>query len=506
MSTLFGILELSRRALQSQQAAIQTSQQNVANANTPGFHRQSPIISTTPGFITGDVSTLGRLIQLGTGTEVSRVQRLRDVFIASQIMETDQQLNRLTEEEKGLERIEIIFNELAENVDLNSRFSEFWAGWEALSQDPTNLGLRIDLREKADGLATDIRGLYTTLEGLQPDFSQDIRIRADRVNSLLHQLAEVHRSIVRTESGTLEANDLRDLRDNIVGEISTLIDPRSFENPDGTITLLLDGRPIVQQFDVTELRVVPKTDPGAPEGELLRSNSLVKLTLVEPGQDIDIRVTEGAIGGLLRLQDKIVPEILRDLDVLAFTFIRQINKIHQRGIGLNEAVGISFFQFNLPDADGTVSDGTFEPPPPPTQPPARAAATMDLTSDIKENLNTIAASLSGASGDNRNALEIAQLRDQSFFLEGSLSFDGFYNLAIASLGGQGEETARLVKGVQLIRDQLERQRESISGVSLDEELINIIQFENAFEAAARVVTTIDSMMDTVVNRMGLVGR
>ena len=506
MSTLFSILELSRRGLQTQQSALQTSQQNIANANTPGFHRQSAIISTTPGFITGGISTLGRVIQLGTGTAVSRVQRLRDVFVETQIIEVDQRLNRLDEEQKGLERMEIVFNELSETVDLNNTLSEFWASWESLAQDPTNGGLRIDLRAKGAGLAADIRALYASVADLQPDFGEDISIRVDRVNSLLHQLAGLHGDIVRVEGGMLEANDLRDLRDGIVGELSSLIDVKPFENPDGTVTLFLNSRPVVQQFDVTELRVIPKIDAATQNGVPSPSESLVKVVLAEPGRDIDVRISEGAIGGLLRLQDEIVPAILGDLDLFAFTLMRQVNQVHQKGIGLNGAAGGSFFQFRLPDADGTISDGTTDLSLVSNQPPSRASATMDLTNDIKDNLNNIAAALSSARGDNRNALEIARLRDQSFLLEDSLTIDNFYNLAIASLGGRGEETARLLEGTQLVRNQLETRRESVSGVSLDEELTNIIQFQHVFEAAARVVTTVDSMVDTVVNRMGLVGR
>lgn len=150
MSTLFSILELGRRSLQTQQAALQTSQQNVANANTPGFHRQSANISTTPGFITGGTSTLGRMIQLGTGTAVNRVQRLRDVFVEFQILEVDQRLSRLDEEQKGLERIEIIFNELSDTVDLNSTLSEFWAAWDSLAQDPTSGG-QMEKKKKRKG-------------------------------------------------------------------------------------------------------------------------------------------------------------------------------------------------------------------------------------------------------------------------------------------------------------------------------------------------------------------
>jgi flagellar hook-associated protein 1 FlgK len=231
------------------------------------------------------------------------------------------------------------------------------------------------------------------------------------------------------------------------------------------------------------------------------SEQLVEVVLTQPGQTREITIQSGAIAGLLRMQDEVIPAALNNLDRFAYTFVRQINRVHQAGRGLTGSNGMPFFQFNLPDAEATVSYGTEESAPAETDPPARTASTIRMASEVEGNLNLIATATGTARGDNQNALAMVSLQNQLFFEEKTLNFLDFYNTSVASLGGLSEENERRVNTTQLVRDQLEARWQSISGVSLDEELVSMMQYQSIFEAAARMMSTVDQMTDTVINRM-----
>ena len=500
MSTLFSILEMSRRSMQTHQAAIQTNQQNVSNAGNRAYHRQVPIISTTESIEHRGLSGLGRTIHLGTGSALARLDRKRDVFIETQIRYADQRLNQLEEEQKGIQQIEIIFNSLSED-NFNSTVSDFFNAWETLAQDPTDSAFRAEVRTKAQAVAGDLRGFYADLEELQPTFAEDIKIRVDRVNSLLRQLSVIHEDISSVAEPT-EAANLLDLRDELVGEIAQLVDVRVIEQDNGTVMIMLDGNPLIQETEVNELKVIPKKPlDGAMDTTTAISEQLVDVVLKQPGQTRDVTIRGGAIAGLLRMQDEIIPQTLKNLDRFAYTFVRQINSVHQSGRGLTGSNGQSLFQFNLPDANGTVSYGTDEAAPPESQPPSRVAATIKMAPEVAGNLNLIATAKGTARGENENALEMVSLQNALFFEEGTLSFTDFYNTSVASLGGLSDENERRVNTTQLVRDQLEARWQSVSGVSLDEELVTMMQYQSIFEAAARMMSTIDQMTDTVINRM-----
>jgi flagellar hook-associated protein 1 FlgK len=311
----------------------------------------------------------------------------------------------------------------------------------------------------------------------------------------------IHEDISSVAEPT-EAANLLDLRDELVGEIAQLVDVRVIEQDTGTVMIMLDGNPLIQETEVNELKVIPKKPlDGAMDTTTAISEQLVDVVLKQPGQTRDVTIRGGAIAGLLRMQDEIIPQTLKNLDRFAYTFVRQINSVHQSGRGLTGSNGQSLFQFNLPDANGTVSYGTNETAPPESQPPSRVAATIKMAPEVAGNLNLIATAKGTARGENENALEMVSLQNALFFEEGTLSFTDFYNTSVASLGGLSDENERRVNTTQLVRDQLEARWQSVSGVSLDEELVTMMQYQSIFEAAARMMSTIDQMTDTVINRM-----
>ena len=489
MSNLFSILDMGRRTMQSYQSAIQTSEQNISSAGDPTYHRQVAVIRPTPGMPYRGPSAFSRAIQLGTGVSLTSITRRRDIFVENQIRQVDQRLGRLESEELGLSRLEIVFNEFSGSSSFNSTLSEFFNAWETLAQEPPNAAFRAELRAKGEAIAGDLKSAYEELELIQAGFAEDVQIRVDRVNSLLEQLAEVHKDIGRSKVGPFPAHDLMDLRDSVVSEIADLVDMRVFENADGTVSLFLDGTAIIRQEEVNKLQVVSKENEGG-------STKLSKVVANRVGKLSDLQIEAGSIGGLLNVQDEIIPGLMRDLDAVAYKLSREINGIHQNGTGLDGESGRSFFQFSLPD--GAVVSGTEEAL---LETPVRAAATIALAGEIKTNLNNIAAGQSGARGDNSAANQIVQVRDKLLFADDTLNVFDFYNSSVVTLGGRTQSNARQLKSAELIREQLDSRYQDISGVSIDEELVDVLMAQNVFQAAARLMTTVDGMTDTVINRM-----
>lgn len=216
-------------------------------------------------------------------------------------------------------------------------------------------------------------------------------------------------------------------------------------------------------------------------------------------EDRDLIIENGEIGGLIDLQDEIIPHYLDNLDELTVAIIGEINSLHKSGIGLDESTNTPFFVYTpggtADEQDGTIAANT-----------SRAAATIKLSDEIVHNIEKIAAAKTYAAGDNTNALSISSLRNELVLAGDALTFDAFYDSVIADLGSQAEETGRLAQSTEAVLDQLINRRESISGVSLDEELIDMIQFQHIFDAAAKITTAVDGMLETLINRMGLVGR
>ncbi|HID55457.1 TPA: hypothetical protein EYP37_02930 [Candidatus Poribacteria bacterium] len=266
--------------------------------------------------------------------------------------------------------------------------------------------------------------------------------------------------------------------------MSKIADVTVSELPNGSVNLTIGGTPIVQ---------------GGESFDLIT-------TLLQPEVPIDIRSSldnshvsfkGGEIHGILEFRDKILPDIIRRIDELATSLVREVNSIHKSGYGLDGSTGVPFFSLEdnpdpVIDPDIISIDGI--------------TAKLKLSDQVEGDFLKIAAAGENFQSNNENALKMVELRDKKVLLSGQLTYEDFYNTMVGEIGRTADEISRKNENIQAVLDQLVNRRESISGVSIDEELTNMIRYQNVYEAAARLVTTIDEMMDVVVNRMGLVGR
>ena len=473
MGSTFGGLEIARRALGAQQLGINVTGHNIANANTPGYSRQRVELETTLPLFAGQSSHLP--LALGTGVEVAAITRMRDGFVDGQVRKEIHNLGYWNEQKEVLGQLELIFAEPSEN-GISKALTQFWTKWEQLGHRPEDPSLRAVVREQAVSLTDSTRHLYTQLLNLEQDLDLQVRLKVEEINSLAQQLADLNGLIGKATASGATPNDLLDRRDLLLEQLSGLTTITVLPQAAGQLNINIGGIGLVSGTSVRKLEI------SEPEGV----PAVVKWEGLS-GASQEVRWQGGALAGLIRARDEIVPSYRGLLDDFATTFISEFNAIHSTGFGLENETGIAFFH-------GTgAQDWTVNPA---------------LLNDLNNGLSLLAAAGSpDSAGDGSNALKLAALREQVLkFGGGSGTVGNFFGSLISGLGVESMNAQRMTKNQSQLVDHLSTWQESISGVSLDEEMTNLIRFQHAYSAAARAVTAVDEMLETIISRMGLVGR
>ena len=530
-------LEIGIRAVRTQRQALHVIGHNIANVNTPGFSRQRAILATT-------------LPQgsMGTGVKVERVERLRDEVIDFYIREENPTLARWKAKLEILEGLEILFNEPSDN-SIGKILNDFWDSWADLANNPESGAARANVKEQGEALCEAFRSLYQNLKNLQVKIDEEIKTEVDQVNSIINQIAHLNEEIEKIElGGRAQANDLRDKRDLLLDELSQLINFKYQEMEDNTLRISVYGQLLVSKTTVSPFL--------AEAGE----NGFLEVKWKDSGEKVVI--TNGKLKGLLEARDEVIPAFLEQLDTLASTLIEQVNSLHRQGMGLNgteEVVGWKDFTGTLAsdgsfeingvvinvaagdDLDAVIAKINAQAPatgveakregdrlvlmpyslnPQPvkiTGDPdgimleefgilanffkGKGAEDIDIDDAIKNDLSKIAASSSGAPGDNNNALLILALKDAFLFEGGTSTFSDYYGKMIANLGVQTKQTSGLKENQEVLLTQLENRRQSICGVSLDEEATNMILFQQAYRAAVYFLQVVNELLDVLGKAM-----
>ncbi|MCK4858695.1 MAG: flagellar hook-associated protein FlgK [candidate division Zixibacteria bacterium] len=443
MYGLSNTLELGKRALMSQQLAMSTTGHNIANVNTPGYSRQRvEITSSYPVSLPQGI--------MGTGVMVGNITHIRDIFLTAQYRRENGHLQRWTMTHKSLSRIESFLNEPGE-TGLNQLLNDFFNAWENLTAYPD---ARTAVIEKAKVLVNALHEQAAQLADMKRSINQEISNCTEQINVLASQIAATNRQIISSELGGQKANDLRDRRDYLIDELSTLTEVRTIHKENGSVTALLGSMSLVDGADY--LRIVTETESSGSD--------IVSVAYWENTR-FSIEFTGGQLLVLQEFRDRLIPEYQQGLDNLAETLITQVNTIHAAGIGADGSTGVNFFD-----------------------PLQTKAMTITINVEIDSNVNLIAASLSGEPGDIRNAQAIGDLRHSRVMMSDSMTMNEFYADMVASLGIKVQESSNLKVNYELLVTQVENARESIQGVSIDEEMANLVKYQRAYEAAARIIT------------------
>lgn len=461
MMILYGVLNTGASALRAQQLGLDVTGNNIANVNTPGYSRQR--VNMSPA----DPVTYGQE-QLGTGVRSKvDVERFHDRFLGAQINNENQSLGRWKAQKEAIGKIEVFFDE-SSGYGLNQAMSEFWNAWQELSNNPSGFIERQELVSAGKTMSNMFNQKAFDLTGLQRDLDKSIRDATDEINALVDQIADINKKIGSVEVSGRNANTYRDQRDLLLKELSFLIDIDTFENEHGQININVgNGQPLLQNVNTWKLSTETDADGFY---NVVWNDGTGNTT------DITSEISGGKLKGWIDARDTDIRGYLTQLDQLAESIVSGVNGLHTIGFDLNGDSGEAFFT-------------------------KTSAFNMDVNQNIADNVNLVAAAENpeGAADDNGNALKIADLQSASIIALGDATFDQYYNSIASNVGSNVNSVSANYDHQSLMVTHLDNYRETVSGVSLDEEMINLIKFQHAYDAAAKLISTVDEMLDALMN-------
>lgn len=514
MSSTFLGLEIAKSALRAQQSALYTTGHNIANANTPGYTRQRVNLEQNHPYPAPSRNRPDIPGQFGTGVSQSEVQRVRDSFLDVQYRGESNKLGYWESRAQALEKMEEIMNEPSD-AGLAVTMDRFWQSLQDLALNPTNAGARAVVRERGVAVAETFNYLSNSLTAIQQDLKSEIDINVKEINSLLRQINNVNTQIGEIEPHGYLPNDLYDERDRLVDQLSSLVNIKvTQEKSGGNAKEIAEGKVTIELMD----------DSGRSLGTILDGKSLkvhelsVKydgnsdlLSQISFGtKDINIKdfTSSGKLLGNIHsygytyetnsgtvVKEGLYQEMIQNLDALAYDFATKFNEVHKNGWSITDIKGGSqgqrdFFDISLANADKS-----------------GAAATIKIADDIQNDLDHIAAALTANMGDGENAAKLADVKNMNFTINGNYTtVQNYYESLIGGMAVDAQEAERLKNNSLELQTAVDQRRQSVSAVSLDEEMTNMIQFQHAYNAAARMITLQDEMLDRIINNMGLVGR
>ncbi|MFZ5434392.1 MAG: flagellar hook-associated protein FlgK [Calditrichota bacterium] len=462
MSRLSDILSTGQTALRIQQLAMQVVGQNTANIDTEGYSRRRLELGTAPPF-----DTIGDW-HAGAGVDINYLGRVRDRLIDEQIRRGSGSYGYWSARDENLEQIEAIFSELGGSA-VSDNLQEFWSAWQDLANDPEGMSARMNLVEKTQTLTSAVRRVAAGLMDRRNQTDQQIVATVHEINDLTASIAGLNTQIVRSELSGAEASDLRDARDLAIDKLSKLMDIQISENPNGDINVYNGGQALVQLDHNVELYVTSQGD-----------SSGVRSIISYGISGRSLQASGGELKALIDLRDQDIGKVMSDLDTFAVNLANRINEVHRTGYGLTNTNGHDFFA-------GDVT----------------GASNFRISTMITDDPSRIAtAAAADSPGDNSLALQIAGIQNEKLMQDGRSTLDDFYRDSVLQVGTAKSYAASQLKTEQAVMNNLENRRQQVSGVSLDEEMARLIQVQQAYEAAAKMINTVDEMMQTVLSLGG----
>jgi flagellar hook-associated protein 1 FlgK len=448
---LFGILSIADQSLAAQQTALTVTSNNIANVNTPGYSRRVAQLAEQAPFSTQAGG--------GGGVQVANVTAVRDAVLEIRVQQETQTQSKLTSLQQQLGPVEALFSEQG-GAGLGTAIDNFFSALQQLSTDPSSGAQRQAAITAAQTMTQTFqqvsRGISQQISGADQEVVQQV----GQVNNLTTQIAQLNGQIADLQNARQDTASLVDQRTNLMGQLSGLMDFNVSSASNGQLTLTTSqGQALVVGTDAHTLTLAPN---GAGTHDIY-----------DDGTDITATISGGALAGMITARDQNLPGMNTQLDQLAASLSNSVNTQNAAGFDASGNPGGNLF--TVPGATG-------------------AAATMSLSTT---DPNAIAASGTGSPGDNTNLLTMLGLQNQP--IAGGLKPDDAYAAMISHIGSllQGANTQQ--QASQTVLSQLQNQRASYSGVSMDEESVHLTQFQQAYQAAARVVGVVNTLTDLAIN-------
>ncbi len=468
MSSIGRILSVANTALQANQAALSVTAQNVANANTPGYSRQRVELVTAPG----TRMTEGAY---GGGVTIDGVGRVRDTLLDNTYRTERSKSEGFGSRADLLLRVESLMGEPSE-AGLSTALDQFYSAWSELAASPESEAARTSLRQTAESLTFRLNDLSGGVDRLRMEGVERAQQGVARAQVLVADVVELNRSIVAAEASGKEAPDLRDSRDRALDELASLLPITVQNNVDGSVRVNLGGIGIVDGSKVQTLAL------DASGGGF---------SLVAAGRSVTLGPGDGSLGGTLHAVNHDIPALRAGLDQVADALVTSVNALHTQGTNLQGNEGVLFFHQSF-DADG--------------DPIPVSASGIRLSDAVLASSLAIAAGTGSDPGEPDNAprpgvndiaLALAGLRDAPVAgLDGSVA--SRYGQLVGELANAARQSRDGAQVHGILSDQADLRRAEVSGVSIDEEMVKLIQFQAAYSAAARVLSAADEMLQTLL--------
>lgn len=445
------IFEIARNGLLSAKQTTSVIAHNIANADTPGYTREQVVLQPV-GYHANGTS-------YGMGVNVADVQRMRNDLIDSQIRQKEQELGSLSTKSTIYNQIQSLFV-TDSGSDLDTNIGDLFNSFSTLSTNPQDNTLRNAVISSAQTLVNKFHSLSNGLEKTSQATIKDAHDVVTRVNTLLKDLAAINGSISRSHADGKTDNNSKDLQVQKLDELSKLVNFDTSTDNNGALEIRIGGMLVLSGNQASSI----KTETALPNGQM-------KLRM-DNGKLLDVK--GGQLAADIEMVNKTIPDLSNGLDQIASALVQQVNTVHKSGYGLADNVSRNFFD-----------------------PSKTTAATIQLNSDILNNPENIAASSAqGEAGNGDNATKLVALRDAPV-LNGKSLLEGAIQL-ISKPGTELSSVQSEAKTKDSVRQMLANQQDSIAGVNVDEELSNLIKFQNAYQASAKVLNVGQQMYDTLL--------
>jgi len=566
--SLIAALNIGETALTVQQLGLTVTGHNIANVNTEGYTRQRL------DMVTAQPIGVGNLI-VGAGVQPSVIQQTLDRYLNERIRLADSTLSYLGVQRETLERIEMVLGELTD-TDLSTAVSRFFDAVQDLANNPEDVSTRAMLIQTAEGFVSEVQTIYRQLDYFRDERIGQAEAAVGEINRLIEDIADLNVDIAALESepSPQTANDLRDQRDRLLGELTRLVSIKSYEGDQGMVNVYAGNFALVQGSSFHRLESSLEVVDG------------VAYPVVEFERDgAELPISGGRLLGLTQGGEAVVARALSDLDAFVSNFIYEVNRVHSQGRGLVEYgeltsggtvrdatavltdAGLPFvvkngsFDFNVVnkltgevrsfnikvDLDGVGADSTLQSVLAEFAAEVTAAYSeitatttgagrvvirsssedygftfgtdtsglltslglntfftgsnstdIGVNPTVANNSQLLAAARSGSPGDNTNALALADLRLRGIEGLNGATFSDFYQGVVSRIASSTANAQALEQNQAALLTSLQSERERISGVSIDEETVRLIAYQQGFQAAAKFISVIDEMLDTLM--------
>ena len=482
MGSTFGGLNTALTSLYAQRRGLDVTGQNIANASTEGYTRQRVVMqSQNANLVPGVYATTSAV---GNGVTVSSVERLRNTALGQRSY-TEHANSAFHNERAGAYNlIEDVFGEPSDTA-LQARMQDMWDGWNVVAANPSQKAPKSALLEQATTVAASLNDASAAMNRQYMATQSGLDTYVGEVNKAAASIAQLNKEIVVATQAGLQANELMDQRGQQILKLSEMVGATATDLPNGATSVYIGGAQLVSEFNVREID--------------LKKPTPTRLEDLTSGLDVEIRWkdTGGAVvaGGTMGAQvetlskDGILATMAKRLDTVATTLADDVNTRHRAAYGLDGSTNQDFF---------VAGNGR----------PAITAANIAVNPELLADVDKVAVS----SGNPQAALPGERVLDGAGadgladLADSRNGADAKYQSLIGDLGVSAQSSIRRRDIQNAVTDQVDAARDSESGVNLDEEMTNLLTYQRGYEAASRVLTTIDSMLDQLINRTGLVGR